>query len=223
VFAAQIAPALPAATLTLVGDGPEHDQLKALAVQLGIAERTFFPGEFPVTEMARFYRHADLFLYASQSETYGQVVSEALWAGLPVVAFADGMGVSDQIEHGLTGALVEAGADDDSAERQFGAHVLRLLRAPDERGALAASARERTRARVHPSRVIASYYDVFESAREHCQSTTEERIAAPLASFAALGRWAAVQSAALGLGCLRRPSVINRHGRKQPGWSALEV
>jgi hypothetical protein len=146
-----------------------------------------------------------------------------LWSGLPAVAFADDMGVSDQVEHGLTGALVRPGPDAHAADLELGAHVLRLLRCPSERRALSLSARERTRARVDPARIVASYYDVFERAREHCQRTVEQRIATPLASFAALGRWAAVQSAALGLGCLRRPSVINRHGRKQPGWGALEV
>jgi 1,2-diacylglycerol 3-alpha-glucosyltransferase len=221
IFAEQVAPHAPEATLTLVGDGPEHDQLKAQARALGIAHRTFFPGEFPVTEMARFYRHADLFLYASQSETYGQVVSEALFSGLPVAAFGDDMGVSDQVEHGVTGALVRTGLEEARGDRELGAHVLRLLAQPEERAVLAAAARERTRARVHPAGVIASYYDVFEQAREHCLSTAEDRIDAPLASYAALGRWAALQSAALGLGCLRRPAVVNRHGRKQPAWGSL--
>ncbi len=145
VFARHIAPRAARATLTLVGDGPEHDNLKALAAQLGVADRTFFPGEFPVTEMARFYREADLFLYASQSETYGQVVSEALWCGLPAVAFADDMGVSDQIAHELTGALIRPGPDADAAR-------LRVWR--DRGAALAQSARAqgtvRARARAHP-------------------------------------------------------------------------
>ena len=41
----------------------------------------------------KWYRHADVFVYTSLSETYGQVVSEALWCGLPVVAFVDDKGV----------------------------------------------------------------------------------------------------------------------------------
>jgi 1,2-diacylglycerol 3-alpha-glucosyltransferase len=222
IFAAQIAPHAPRATLTLVGDGPEHDSLKQLAARLGVADRTFFPGEFPVTEIARFYRAADVFLYASQSETYGQVVSEALWCGLPAVVFADDMGVSDQVEHGRTGALVRPGPDEAAADLEFGSTVLRLLREPAERLALSGRAHELTRARVHPAGVIARYYDVFEHARAHCQRTVEQRLAHPFAPAAALGRWAMLQSLALGLGCLRRPAQINRHGRKQPNWSQLE-
>ncbi|HEX5657480.1 MAG TPA: glycosyltransferase [Polyangiales bacterium] len=222
IFAQHVAPNAPEATLTLVGDGPEHDNLKALARELGVAGRTSFPGEFAVTEMARFYRHADLFLYASQSETYGQVVSEALWCGLPAVVFADGMGVSDQVEDGVTGGLIEPGPDEDAADEAFGARVLRLLRDPAERCVLALQAASRTRARVEPAGVIARYYDVFASAREHCKRTVDERIKHPFAPLFAVGHWAAMQATAIGLGSLRRPTTVNRHGRKQPSWGSLE-
>jgi 1,2-diacylglycerol 3-alpha-glucosyltransferase len=222
VFARHVLPAFPSASLTLVGDGPDHEALQALARQLGIAHRTFFTGEHALPDIPAFYRHADLFVYASLSETYGQVVSEALWCGLPVVAFADGIGISDQVEHALTGALIAPGPDAISADERFGATISRLLRDPSERRALAQQAALRTRARVHPEGVVRRYYEVFEQAREHCRQTVEARIARPFAAYSALGRWAAVQSLALGLGCLRRPAVVNRHGRKQPTWSALE-
>jgi glycosyltransferase involved in cell wall biosynthesis len=222
IFAQHVAPRTPLATLTLVGDGPEHDNLKALATELGVADRTFFPGEFAVTEMARFYRHAELFLYASLSETYGQVVSEALWCGLPAVVFADGMGVSDQVEDGVTGRVIAPGPYEEDADEEFGAHVVHLLRAANERRALSSEAERRTRARVNPAGVIARYYDVFEHAREHCKRTLDERIKHPLAPVFAVGHWAAVQATALGLGALRRPTVVNRHGRRQPTWDALE-
>ncbi|MET0286143.1 MAG: glycosyltransferase [Polyangiales bacterium] len=222
VFARHVAPHFPSASLTLVGDGPEHDNLKRLARELGVEGRTFFPGEFPVTQMARFYRHADLFVYASLSETYGQVVSEALWCGLPAVVFADGMGVSDQVEDGVTGALVEPGPYEGDADELFGARVLRLLREPEHRRTLAQQAATRTRARVAPAGVIARYYDVFEQAREHCKRTVDERIKHPLAPLFAVGHWAAVQATAIGLGSLRRPTTVNRHGRQQPSWDALE-
>jgi 1,2-diacylglycerol 3-alpha-glucosyltransferase len=222
IFARHVAPRSPHATLTLVGDGPEHDNLKALARELGVGDRTFFPGEFAVTEMARFYRHADLFLYASQSETYGQVVSEALWCGLPAVVFADGMGVSDQVEDGVTGGLIEPGPREREADEAFGARVLHLLENDAERHLLSLQAAARTRARVEPAGVIARYYDVFETARDHCKRTLEQRLKRPFAPLFAVGHWAAVQATAIGLGSLRRPATINRHGRQQPSWGALE-
>lgn len=222
IFARHVSPRLPEASLTLVGDGPDHDVLRARARALGIAERTFFPGEHPVTAMPAFYRHADLFLYASLSETYGQVVSEALWCGLPAIAFADEMGVSDQIECGVTGHLLRPGPDAPAADRAFGAAVVRLLEDGDARRAFGARAAQLTRARVHPRGVMQRYYEVFEHAREHCQRTLESRVAKPYAGYRALGRWASVQSLALLLGCLREPTIVNRHGRRQPAWDALE-
>ena len=101
--------------------------------------------------------------------------------------------------------------------------MVRLLSSPHERSALAKEAHERTRARVHPAGVIARYYDVFEHARAECQRTLESRLDSPLAPAAAVARWGALQSLLLGLGCLRKPAQINRHGRKQPSWSQLET
>jgi glycosyltransferase involved in cell wall biosynthesis len=217
IFARQIAPRLPHCSLTLVGDGPEYDAFRALARDLGVKARCFFPGEFAVTEMPRFYRHADLFVYTSLSETYGQVVGEAMWCGLPVVALEDGMGISDQVEHGSSGYLVPPGASD--ADAQFGAHVVRLLQTPPERRALAEQALRSVRVRSHPARVMSRYYEVFEQAREHCRATTERRIADARAASAALRRWYTFQSLVVGLSYVRRPAVVNRHGRRQPSWA----
>ncbi|MGD8860078.1 MAG: glycosyltransferase [Myxococcales bacterium] len=221
LFAEHVVPQVPDATLTLVGDGPDHDEFKQEAQKLGIAERTFFPGEFPVTEIANFYEHADCFLYPSLSETYGQVVSEAMWCGLPVVAFEDGMGVSHQIDHGRTGLLVSPGPNQAEADRLFAAHAVRLMRNPSERRALSHQARTDTHLRVHPERIVDRYYQVFDLAREHCRSTKEARVTRPFAAASALGRWATLQGLVAGIGYLRTPAVVNRHGRKQPNWSEL--
>ena len=82
----------PDATLTLVGDGPDREYYERVAQSLGAGDRVIFTGEVPWTKMADFYRYADVFLHASLSETYGNVLGEALWCGTPTVAFADGMG-----------------------------------------------------------------------------------------------------------------------------------
>lgn len=218
LFAAQIAPALPHATLTLVGEGPDHDAYRALAERLGVADRVFFTGELPVTEAPAYYRHADLFVYASLSETYGQVIGEALYCGLPAVAFADGMGVSYQIDSEQTGVLIEPGPDAAAADRCFGARVVELLSNPQRRRVMGEVARARTHARVHPSRIIDRYYDAFEHARRHCAASAERRAKNPFTPIYALGRWTAVQALAVAVGCIRSPATINRHGRRQPVW-----
>lgn len=218
VFARHIAPAVPDATLTLVGDGPDHDTFKAQAQALGIAERTFFPGEHSLTEVPRFYRHGDVFVYASLSETYGQVVSEATWCGLPAVAFSDDKGVSHQLEHGVTGLLVQPGPDEAEADREFAAHTVELLKNEIYRRTLARRAQQTTHDRGHPERAIARYYEAFEVAREHCHQTVEERLSSTAAAYQCLARWAVVQTTLAALGCLRPPATVNRHGRMPPAW-----
>jgi glycosyltransferase involved in cell wall biosynthesis len=223
LFAKHIAPMHPHTTLTLVGDGPDHDSFKQLAGKLGVADRTFFPGEYPVTQVVDFYRNADVFVYPSLSETYGQVVSEAMWCGLPVVAFEDGMGVSHQIDSGQDGILIAPGPNQDEANEAFAHAVNTLIGQPVKRLVLAQAAAESCMRRAHPAQTIARYYEAFESAREQSFATAAERIASPMTGARVIARWTAVHTAAAGLGMIRPPAVLNRHGRKQPGWESVDV
>lgn len=220
IFAELIAPAVPDATLTLVGDGPDHDAFRAQALELGIGERTFFPGEQSLTEVARWYQHADVFVYASLSETYGQVVTEALWSGLPVVAFEDGMGVSQQVETGKTGVLVPPGPDERASNWRFAGEVATLLRDPVRRQALSQAARRKSHDRARIDQTIERYYAAFESAQQHNLRTTRgERTR----SYLPLARWAGVHMVTATLGMLRPPAVVNRNHRRQPGWDGIEL
>jgi 1,2-diacylglycerol 3-alpha-glucosyltransferase len=220
IFAELIVPAVPDATLTLVGDGPDHDVLRAQALELGIADRTYFPGEQALAEVAAWYQHADVFVYSSLSETYGQVVGEALFSGLPAVAFEDGMGVSQQIESGKTGVLVPPGPDERAANWRFASEVATLLRDPARRQDLAQAARRHARARARVDQTVERYYDAFESAREHCQRT---RHGGRTHSFLPLARWTALHMATAVLGTLRPPAVVNRNGCRQPSWDRIEL
>lgn len=218
IFAMKIAPSAPNATLTLIGDGPDHDSFVAQATRLGVGERVFFPGEFPVTEVARYYGHADVFVYTSLSETYGQVVSEALYCGLPVVAFDDDMGVAHQLRE-APHALVAPGPDLDASNELFARAVIELLNAPARRRTLGERAARIARERTNPELAIALYYDAFLSAHEHCRKHWEPRPASSRGLD--LARWAAFHALVAGLGHVRQPARINRHGRRQPNWNEL--
>jgi len=220
IFARWIAPAVPEATLTLIGDGPDHDAFRDAAVELGVADRVSFPGELPVTSIPDWYRHADLFVYTSLSETYGQVVSEAQWCGLPVVALADGMGVCQQVQDGVNGVLVDTAQEDELVNWRFGSEAVALLRNRGRRRLLAAGAERVARERCLPDRCIARYYEAMDSARRHCRETAKHRGARRPESI--LARWTALHFATAGLGCIRPPAVVNRHGRRQPTWEAFE-
>jgi len=219
IFAQHILPNAPEATLTLVGDGPDHDSYQALARELGIRDRVDFPGEHPVTEMARYYRHADLFVYASLSETYGQVVSEALWCGLPVIAFHDQMGVSHQLQNEDVGRLVAPGPDRASADLEFGTEVVKLLANPQARRAVSDRATLLAHRRSDPELCVARHYAAFLEAREHCARTWQPGTLPTRA--VSLGRWSLFHGLLAGLGHLRKPATLNRHGRKQPSWEEL--
>jgi glycosyltransferase involved in cell wall biosynthesis len=220
IFAELIAPAVPDATLTLVGDGPDHDVFRAEALELGIADRTFFAGEQGLADISGWYQHADVFVYASLSETYGQVISEALWSGLPVVAFEDGMGVSQQIESGKNAVLVPPGPDERAANWRFAGEVAAFLRDPARRQAFGQTARRLARERSSVEMAVGRYYQAFESARQHCLRTrhgSRDRAIMPIA------RWAALHVATAALGTLRAPAVVNRNGQRQPGWDHIQL
>ena len=217
IFAEHVASRNSNATLTLVGDGPDHDTFKAEAQRLGVAHRTFFAGELPQMEMVDYYAHADLFVYTSLSETYGQVVGEALWAGLPVVALQDDMGISGQVFDGHDGVLVKPGPDLTASNQAFGAAVVGLLNDPARRRVFSLEARIRARHRADPSQIVNRYYAAFQDAREHCHRAGANH--SVLEEVGALARWAGVQSIAFGMGLLRPPVVVNRRKSQPPSWT----
>ncbi|HEV7462213.1 MAG TPA: glycosyltransferase [Solirubrobacteraceae bacterium] len=96
----------PRLHLVLAGGGPEEDALRA---RLGV-DATFL-GWLEGEELPRAYASADLFLFASRTDTFGQVILEAQASGLPVVAVAEG-GPLELVEDGRSGRLCppEAGA-----------------------------------------------------------------------------------------------------------------
>ncbi|AMR66236.1 glycosyltransferase family 4 protein [Aquipseudomonas alcaligenes] len=88
--------------LVLVGDGPLRAQLQAELPE------ALFCGVQRGEALAAHYASGDLFLFPSLSETFGNVVLEALASGLAVVAF-DQAAAAQHIRHGHNGALATPG------------------------------------------------------------------------------------------------------------------
>jgi glycosyltransferase involved in cell wall biosynthesis/predicted metal-dependent phosphoesterase TrpH len=88
--------------LVLAGGGPEE---QALRERLG--DHATFLGWLRGADLPRAYASADMFLFASRTDTFGQVILEAQASGLPVVAVDEG-GPSSLISHGETGLLAPA-------------------------------------------------------------------------------------------------------------------
>ncbi len=87
--------------LTLVGEGSNLERIKQM---LPFAD---FKGAMQNGRLAREYGACDIFVFPSTTDAYANVVSEALSAGLPVVAFADA-GIEDRVKHGVNGFLVDS-------------------------------------------------------------------------------------------------------------------
>ena len=79
----------PDALLVIAGEGPARAHLEALAAQLGIAPNVHFIGYLDrERDLADCYAAADVFVFASRTETQGLVLLEALAQGRPVVSTA---------------------------------------------------------------------------------------------------------------------------------------
>lgn len=110
----------PKVRLAIVGGGLEERSLKKLARDLGIADRVDFVGTVPYEEVPGYLKAADIFCFASTTETQGLVTMEAMAAGLPIVA-VDATGTRDAVTNGEQGLLT----DDNSAD--LAQAVCRLL------------------------------------------------------------------------------------------------
>ncbi len=98
--------AQPSAKLVLVGDGPERAQLEREFPQ------AIFAGMRVREHLAAHYASADMFLFPSITETYGNVTVEAMASGLAVVAY-DYAAAKQHIRHKINGLTVPFGATDD--------------------------------------------------------------------------------------------------------------
>ncbi|GAA5440803.1 D-inositol-3-phosphate glycosyltransferase [Deinococcus caeni] len=148
---------LPDAHLVILGEGPERQHLEAHAARIGVADRVTFLGVRPWTEIGAYYRLAELFLFASDTETQGLVLQEAQLMGVPVVAVG-ARGTLSGVAHERSGYLVTP-ADVNALTR----HARDILDDPQLWSRLSAGARA-FGASTTPAGVAAQVLDVYAAA-----------------------------------------------------------
>jgi phosphatidylinositol alpha 1,6-mannosyltransferase len=104
---------------SIVGDGDERSWLERHL------QRADFTGELHGELLARAYANMDLFVFPSETDTYGNVISEAMASGTPAIVTSKG-GPKYQVQHGVTGFVAEDARD-------FLARTTWLMSNPDQR------------------------------------------------------------------------------------------
>ncbi len=129
-----VADAISGARLSLVGQGAHETAARRRAEASPARERIWFHGGRDRDTLPLFYRAADLFLFASETETQGLVLAEAHACGLPAVAVR-ASGVDEVVRDGETGLLTKA------APREFADAAIGLLLDGERRMAMGRAAR----------------------------------------------------------------------------------
>lgn len=151
----------PRAHFVVVGNGPWHKVLRDRLAEAGLLERVHLVGVLEKMLLVSAYKAMDVFAFSSKSETQGMVLTEAMAAGVPVVAL-DASGVREVVRDGENGRLLmrESVAD-------FAAALAWMARrSPEERAAMRARVDETARAfsmAASADKALAAYAALRES------------------------------------------------------------
>jgi len=160
--------AVPSARFVWVGDGPARAQLEREHPDF------VFCGIQRDDALARHFASADLFLFPSRSETYGNVTLEAMASGVPTVAFDYGA-ARECLRDGVHGAAV--GDDGDGADDAFVDAAVRIATDPAARTRMRLAARDAVSA-LRPERVAADFDAILQRLAQ-TEVRHEPRLAAP--------------------------------------------
>lgn len=132
----------PDSHFIVAGEGPATEQMEEVLDQAGVADRAHFLGNCEGQRLIDVFAAMDCFLFASQTETQGMVLTEAMAAGTPVVAL-DAPGAREVVNDS-NGRLLDAAADSGA----FADAVNAVLERDDLESGIAATAQRYSRERV---------------------------------------------------------------------------
>lgn len=126
----------PSTTFLIVGVGEQLEELRQMALDLGVAEKIVFPGGIDREVLPSVYAASDVFVALSDRTNASNALDEAMMAGVAVVALNTGS-TGEIVQDGKNGVLIEPGELGRLPEV-----ILRLLSNDEERRALGAAGRE---------------------------------------------------------------------------------
>jgi glycosyltransferase involved in cell wall biosynthesis len=149
--------------LLIVGDGPLRERIESMVSDAGLHDQVDLVPAVPHEELLRLVRNADIMVVPSTHEGWPLTPAEAMALGRPVIA-SDVGGISEMIEHEVSGLLVRPG--DPSA---LAAAILRLAGDDRLRRDLGAAGQDRIKSCCLPSaiaeRLLAIYRDLPQRTR----------------------------------------------------------
>ena len=160
------------APILVAGNGPMRRRWRHLAANSSAAPRIRFLGEVPDDELPLYYAAAAVVVLPSshRSESFGQVLLEAMASGRPVVSTELGTGTSFVNQHGKTGLVVASG----DADALAGA-VNSLLGDPERRRDMGAHGRRRVQEDFHVEQMVDRTIEVYRealTAKARCASVS---------------------------------------------------
>jgi len=156
--ARRLVPEFPRLAFVIAGEGPDAKRLRGLATSHGLSQHVLFVGNLDRrTTLLDCYRAADVFLFASPTETQGLVLIEAMALGVPIVSTAV-MGTATVLRD-ARGAVTSQ-----EDPEIFAGHVARVLRDDALRASLAAAGPRDAQAWSH-ARMMQRVLEVYAGTR----------------------------------------------------------
>jgi glycosyltransferase involved in cell wall biosynthesis len=147
--------------LVIVGDGPALKGVQQDVADLPVTFTGYLKGE----QLASAYASADIFAFPSTSETFGQVVLEAMASGLPVVGVLS-EGVCDLVHNEQTGLMLDMqGLSEDEQVYGYLTYLQRLIYSASARNAMGQAALLEASQRSWPEAIdclLRGYHEAIE-------------------------------------------------------------
>ena len=139
--------------LEMIGQGPELDYCRDLAISLGINDKVSFRGS--LLNVPQVLCYTDIFVIPSEIEGFGLAALEAMACGIPVIASNAG-GLPEVIEHGKSGFLITPGDVDTLAK-----YMLLLIEDRDLRKKMGDIAHNIAIEKFHPDKIVPQYESLY--------------------------------------------------------------